>query len=150
MRIHRWADRLCQYNYEPGKHNQAADFLSRSTPEIVDETNVEDNIHILTVPFDRIITQDELESEGDSVLQEVRNYVLDGWPYRIEGEDLRPFYNVHNELSVWSDVCLAQGERAVIPASLRMRVLSLAHKGHLGIVKTKQRCRESVWWPANR
>ena len=24
----------------------------------------------------------------------------------------------------------------------------MAHEGHLGIVKLKQRCRELVWWPA--
>ena len=23
----------------------------------------------------------------------------------------------------------------------------MAHEGHLGIVKVKQRCREVVWWP---
>ena len=80
LRIHRWADRLCQYNYEPvyrpGKHNQAADFLSRSTPEIVDESNIDDNIHLLTAPFNRIITQDELESESgrDSVSTRLRLY----------------------------------------------------------------------------
>ena len=30
---------------------------------------------------------------------------------------------------------------------LRKTVLELGHKGHQGIVKTKARLRESVWWP---
>ena len=39
------------------------------------------------------------------------------------------------------------GDRAIIPSSLRKRVLDLAHEGHTGIVKTKHRVRDSVWWP---
>ena len=26
-------------------------------------------------------------------------------------------------------------------------MLDLAHEGHLGMVRMKQRCRETVWWP---
>ena len=44
-------------------------------------------------------------------------------------------------------MCVARGERAVIPSALRQRVLSMAHEGRLGVVKTKQCCRSSVWWP---
>ncbi len=44
-------------------------------------------------------------------------------------------------------VCLARGHRAVVPESLRSRVLQMAHEGHLGVVKVKQRCRDTVWWP---
>ena len=35
----------------------------------------------------------------------------------------------------------------MIPAVLRADVLELAHEGHQGIVKTKQRLRSKVWWP---
>ena len=37
--------------------------------------------------------------------------------------------------------------RNVVPASLRKRVLELAHEGHQGIVKTKDCLRSKVWWP---
>ncbi len=50
-------------------------------------------------------------------------------------------------LSCWGAVCLARGHRAVVPESLRSRVLQMAHEGHLGVVKVKQRCRDTVWWP---
>ncbi len=43
--------------------------------------------------------------------------------------------------------CLAHGHCAIIPAKLRGWVLTMAHEGHLGIVKLKQRCRDLVWWP---
>lgn len=34
----------------------------------------------------------------------------------------------------------------LIPRRLRERVLDLAHEGHQGLVKTKQRLRTNVWW----
>ncbi|XDV43040.1 hypothetical protein PO909_011592 [Leuciscus waleckii] len=44
-----------------------------------------------------------------------------------------------------SDVCVSRGLCTVVPG--RASVLSMAHEGHLGIVKLKQRCRDLVWWP---
>ena len=62
---------------------------------------------------------------------------------------LRPFYSLHEELrtSEYESSCLWQGDQLVVPRSLRAAVPTLAHEGHLGIVKTKQRCRDCVWWP---
>ena len=40
-----------------------------------------------------------------------------------------------------------RGTRFVIPAVLRADVLELAHEGHQGITKMKQRLRSKVWWP---
>ena len=34
-----------------------------------------------------------------------------------------------------------------MPHALRKRVVSLAHEGHQGVVKTKERLRTKVWWP---
>lgn len=42
-------------------------------------------------------------------------------------------------------LCL-QGPLYSGAGSLRARVLSMAHEGHLGIVKLKQGCRNLVWW----
>ena len=53
---------------------------------------------------------------------------------------------VQNELTVVGKLVLRQS-RIVIPKSLRKRVLELAHEGHQGVVKTKSRLREKVWWP---
>lgn len=60
---------------------------------------------------------------------------------------LAPFYDVKGELSCRNDVCIAQELCTVIPSALRVRVLTMMHEGHLGVVKVKQRCRVSVWWP---
>jgi hypothetical protein len=39
------------------------------------------------------------------------------------------------------------GTQIVIPRSMRSEMLQRAHEGHLGIVKTKARIREVIWWP---
>lgn len=54
--------------------------------------------------------------------------------------------SLRNELSSCDGVVL-RGDRIVVPASLREKVLTLAHEGHQGIVKTKKRLRLKVWWP---
>ena len=51
-------------------------------------------------------------------------------------------------LLVLNDCCIAWGSRAVIPGFLQERVLSMAHDGHLGIIRMKQWCPENVWWPS--
>ena len=56
------------------------------------------------------------------------------------------YRNVCNELTVLGKLVL-RGPRLVIPKVLRTRKLDLAHEGHQGVVKTKQRVRSKVWWP---
>ena len=76
-----------------------AEFLSRivsgPTEESFDESEV---IQILTSPLDQVITLDELKyaSSEDEVLQRVRNYIVKGWPKKLEDAEvlLQPFFNV--------------------------------------------------------
>ena len=154
LRLHRWSDRLHQYTftitYRPGSQNQVADCLSR-TPKIFSgpASTSQEPVRLLTAPFDNIITLDELRraSENDDLLRQVCTFTINGWPCTIEYSLLWPFYQIRDELSVWNDSCLARGERAVISASLQQKVFSMAHESHSGMVKTKQTCRNSVWWP---
>ncbi|XP_046581664.1 uncharacterized protein K02A2.6-like [Haliotis rubra] len=53
---------------------------------------------------------------------------------------------VRNELSAIGKIVL-RGTRILIPKLLRENVLQLAHEGHPGIVRMKQRLRSKVWWP---
>jgi hypothetical protein len=59
---------------------------------------------------------------------------------------LKEYACAKNELCVLDNIVL-RGTRIVIPRKLRKDVLELAHEGHQGIVKTKQRLRTKVWWP---
>ena len=40
-----------------------------------------------------------------------------------------------------------KGSRLVIPSAMRQEMLDKIHEGHMGISKSKQRSRESVYWP---
>jgi ribosomal protein L21E len=44
------------------------------------------------------------------------------------------------------DKTLLFRNKIVIPPSLQDQILSIAHEGHQGIVRTKQRLRQKVWW----
>jgi hypothetical protein len=57
------------------------------------------------------------------------------------------YMKVFDELSVSEDGKVLRGRRIVIPDSLIDRVLSIAHEGHLGVVKTKSLMRTKVWFP---
>lgn len=150
-RIERWVLRLQGYQYtvvyRPGKTN-VADALSRlNSPNGRDVSGEkEDFVHMLAAeatPLAMSPHQVEVESEQDVELSAIREHVQTGeW-----GHCKLPGYScVKQELCVLGKLVL-RGTRIVIPQSLRQKVLQLAHEGHQGIVKTKDRLRTKVWWP---
>ena len=58
-----------------------------------------------------------------------------------------PFYAVREELAVTPNSLFLRATKVIIPTSLRNETVTHAHKGHQGIVKTKQALRTKVWWP---
>ncbi|XP_024117578.2 uncharacterized protein K02A2.6-like [Oryzias melastigma] len=56
------------------------------------------------------------------------------------------YQTVKTELCTMGNIVL-RGSRIVMPLAARRQTLMLAHEGHQGIVKTKQRLRTKVWWP---
>ena len=157
MRLMRWADRLLQYDFHvehlPGRSNNVADMLSRHTTEREEksEDDMGDTAQLATIFGNSTlatITSKELEAatKNDKTLQLVRNSMSNRWPTEKIDELIKPFYMVRDELTVISG-CVFRGERACVPAELRSDVLKLAHEGHPGINKMKQRLRDTVWWP---
>ena len=51
-----------------------------------------------------------------------------------------------NELAVVDGLVL-RGERIVVPQELRETIVTIAHEGHQGIVRTKQLLRTHIWFP---
>jgi len=56
------------------------------------------------------------------------------------------YLSVKNELCLLGKIVMRR-TRIVIPQSLQIEELLLAHEGYQGIVKTKTRLRIKVWWP---
>ena len=131
--------------YIPGKQN-IADSLSRLTNikgHCIDEDTEEYIRHVVTAATPVAMSIQEIEEEcaSDPEMSQLRRCILTG-----EWDDIPSQYKaVRNELSTLGKLVL-RGTRLVIPTKLRKRVLSLAHEGHQGIVKTKQRLRSKVWW----
>ncbi len=160
LRIYRWSDRLHQYKfsaeYKPGRENSVADALSRlptktATAVTSDITSEDENFirEVMQEAIHEFITPDELRTAtlADPILVEVLQQVRAGWQKKPDNDYLRQFYNLRDELWIWNNDCLARGQRAVIPAELQASVLHMAHQGHQGVVRAKQRCREAVYWP---
>ena len=149
-RIERWVLRLQPFNYRvryvKSKDN-IADALSRLTSQVPTKASNHDEeyvraIALQAVPVAMSIQDVEKASAEDSELQTVRKCLVSGnWT-----DCPKSYVLVRNELTYIGQVIL-RGTRIVIPASLRKRTTDLAHEGHQGIVKMKERLRSKVWWP---
>ena len=123
--------------------------LSRLVPDTrTQPCSTNDDVPILGIQLNGLVTQADLkeDSRHDPLLQQVAVFTQSQWPKQVP-LNLRGFQRHRDELTVWGDCCIARGTRAVIPDTLQERVLHMAHDGHPGIVRMKQRCREAVWWP---
>ena len=144
-RLKRWSLRLQPYDlqivYEPGASN-IADLMSglpvsSDLPEVIDDAK--DYILMLSVdavPHAMLWSEIQVASDFCPVIQTIKGAITTGkWDKCSVSVKA-----VKDELSVCDGVIL-RGSRILIPSSLRGKVLELAHEGHQGIVKCKQRLR---------
>ena len=149
-RIQRWVIKLQCYDfkvkYEPGPTN-AADVLSRSPlPSTQDIDSIADEYinFVVDHKLPKAVTYQEVvdNMKKDEILQKVTRSIKSNiWDK--SDENIHPYFTKRAQLSTYKDLIL-HCERLVIPSD---RVLELAHEGHQGVVKCKQRLREKVWWP---
>ena len=148
-RLERWVLRLQAYDfkvvYRPGKSN-IADCLSRLNQSVQrDKGTGYDFVRSIvefSVPVAMTVEEVQIESAKDQELSVVRECIKTGDWSKSE----LSYVAVKNELCIVGDIVM-RGSRIVIPKVLRNDVLKLAHEGHQGIVKMKNRLRSKVWWP---
>ena len=94
------------------------------------------------------LTLDELcrGTLNDPELQQVISAAKEG-QWDKPNSSLSSYRNQHEQLTVSERGILLRNSQIVIPKNRRSRVLSIAHEGHQGIVKTKMLLRSKVWWP---
>ncbi|CAB4040725.1 uncharacterized protein K02A2.6-like, partial [Paramuricea clavata] len=154
LRIERWLLRLQQYKfnikYRPGSSNPA-DVLSRQPlfTNYKSSTIAEKYVNFIqshSVPKSLTLDEIRIATLNDPELQRVTSAVKeDRW--NKTDSCLSPYRNQHEQLTVSECGVILRNSQIVIPKSLRSRVLSIAHEGHQGIVKTKMLVRSKVWWP---
>ncbi|XP_053378512.1 uncharacterized protein K02A2.6-like [Mercenaria mercenaria] len=133
-----------------------SDFLSRhpDTGKHKQTSVAEEYVNFLAyhdVPVAMDMNETIQATSQDVDLQMAIKYVKSGnWNNPSKNKIIDTLSRCKNELSV---VNLQNGEillhesRIVIPRQLQDKVISLAHEGHQGIVKTKQLLREKVYFP---
>ncbi|XP_057302732.1 uncharacterized protein K02A2.6-like [Hydractinia symbiolongicarpus] len=84
----------------------------------------------------------KISSKEDKLLTELKDCIITG-SFNGKFKKAAPW---KPHLSIKDDVVMFK-DRMVVPKKLRTRVLQLAHQGHQGIVRTKQRLHSKVWWP---
>ncbi|UYV79315.1 K02A2.6-like [Cordylochernes scorpioides] len=156
-RLQRLVLQLQHYDFDlkyiPGKKLYTADALSRDyiandlfiTPEI----EISQNNQVLMVTYSNNRHQDFVEAtNNDPVLQEVKNYIENGWPIHKKTMNplVKPFWDIKEELFEWEGL-LCRGVKLVIPEKRRNHILSLLHKAHRGINSTLSLARSTFYWP---
>ena len=154
MRMARWAVRLMNYSFTvehvKGQLNPS-DGLSRlpgAEQEVADDES--DLVACLADQMTAVSREEiALAGQEDSEVRALIEQIPREWPRRFSdvSDVLKPYYRCKQELAIDGGLVL-RGERIVVPAVLRSRLLTLAHESHQGIVRTKQRLRALFWWPA--
>ncbi|CAH1255636.1 RTL1 [Branchiostoma lanceolatum] len=151
FRVERWVLRLQAYPYKvvyrPGKTN-IADALSRLNNSKSRDKSSENYDYVRSVveastPVSLTPREIERASGEDPELRQVRRCIQTG---QWDECQVMSYRHVKTELSTYGQLIL-RGTRIVIPQVLRKTVVQLAHEGHQGIQKTKNRLRTKVWWP---
>ena len=142
-----------------GRELQVADALSRrpQSPANVDSTvdelikaveeHVEEFRDALPASKDGLLRIKEATRQGLD-MQELIRVVNARWPNRVTQvvAAARRFWS-HKIILTVVDGLVLRGHQIIISKLMRKKMLNLAHDGHLGIVKTKKRARQSAWGP---
>ena len=153
-KLQRWSIILAGYRYEieykRTQDHSNADGLSRlpagpaeSEEVITKEAGLFNLSQIKLLP----VTSKELaaETQKDPILSQVTDYIINGWPSRVDtGDPIHPYFVKQEQLTIGCG-CILFGMRVVVPPKLQETVLSELHEGHSGIVQMKSIARTHVW-----
>ena len=154
MRLQRMMLRLQPYDlevqYVPGKEIPVADALSRaSLPDVPAEPEMGHEI-INLIEFVAVSPQyyRRLQSATADELSELHQLVIKGWPDTKQEvpHSVRAYWNVRDEIATL-DGLIYKGHRIVVPPSHREDLLQRIHESHMGMAKSKQRARDTLFWP---
>ncbi|XP_055590022.1 uncharacterized protein K02A2.6-like [Uranotaenia lowii] len=114
---------------------------SISLEEDVNES-LEDCFTSLPVNFKMV----SAATRKDATLQQVVQFIDNGWPRKIENPKLKAFHSRRESLSVVNG-CIMMEDRVVVPEFYSQRILRQLHRGHQGMERMKAIARSVVYWP---
>lgn len=155
MRIQKMRLKLQPYTYTvkyiKGSCIGLADCLSR-LPQPYNKEDIADTDSYMVCKVETLTSNyhDKLASatSSDEELQAVIKLILQGWPeHRHQVPVLASAYWEHRDSLGTYDGIVYRGERICIPQSLRGEMLKTLHSSHMGMVYTKHRARDIMFWP---
>lgn len=147
-------DYVYDVEYIPGTRNKVADYLSRAAAKEAAPLHTKEDEYIIafTSDYEAGISAQEWKEgyDQDAGMKQLKQHITRGWPEKRHiCDDMKKFYEVREELSVCDrGIFVMRGDRVVPPNNLIVRLMTLIHQGHLGIVKTKLAVKKAYWWPA--
>ena len=153
MRIQRMLLRLQPYEFRivhiSGKSIGLADCLSR-LPVGEADALLEDVL--MVCPANSIAGNEHVmmveATHEDPELKQLRKMIISGWPEtKAElAHNVGAYWDFRDELSTYNGI-VYKGNRIVIPTLMRKDMLKRIHKSHLGMVTSKQRAKDVIYWP---
>ena len=149
-RLQRMMLRLQRYDmtisYRPGKEMLLADALSRINPTLGPEIDLDKSVFAVQFSTNRLQQLKE-ETQKDNTLTSLKDVIVNGWPENAKDlpKNLRPYWSMKDQLTTENDLIL-QGERIIIPNTMKSYILHTIHTGHLGIEKCRLRANTCVYW----
>ena len=137
--------------YKPGQHHKNTDALSRlPLPEAPGPVPVPADVVQVLSQIEATAIKSHIKSwtERDTTLAVVKKYCLTSWPQSVQNEQLRPYLQRKDEISI-QDGCLLWGSRVIIPPQGQTQILNLLHETHPGVNRMKSLARCHVWCAAN-
>ena len=133
-----------------GPTNQLVDCLSRiGTPN----DNIKlPKIHIYQITNQLKARSDTLKqlhiaTQEDDKLILLKHTITNGWPNSIKEvpPEIQAYWTFQEELTI-EDGLVLKGTWIVIPKKKHKQILTMIHKGHLGLGKCKLQCKDTVYW----
>ncbi len=140
--------------YKKGTEMYVADALSRAyLPETPENEKLCDESIDISVVESLPMSDSKLEefitaTEQSKTMQILKNLVINGWPQDIRKipPEVRPYHTYRDDIVVVNGL-LFKSDRVIVPESLRSDTLRKIHSAHLGVVKSKSRARDVLFWP---
>lgn len=156
VRLQRLRLKLLKYSlnvyYVPGKNVQFADMLSRSSlkGDNRPDPDMFEMVHSVTkhLPMsDLKKDQFRLETSKDQTLSTIFDFYYNGWPKSsVLPQNVKPYLPLKNSIYVEAGIILVE-DKIIVPQTLRIEMIKLLHKGHVGISKTINKARKLFYWP---
>ena len=153
MRIQKMRLKLQPYNfklvYKKGKDIGLADCLSRFPQQGTAEPLMDDELMVCLVETLAYSNHKRIQdtTQEDDELLAVTRFILQGWPgRRADAGKAAAYFDVRDELCTYDGIVF-KGDRVCIPQGMRQEMLKAIHQPHLGVVMSKRRARDLLYWP---